>query len=62
MGAAFDFGLLIAPVEPARFFAEFWENSLFRGNLPIIIQTCARWPTSTGSCPRPTCATRRFVW
>ena len=26
MGAAFDFGLLIAPVEPARFFAEFWEK------------------------------------
>lgn len=26
MRAAFDFGLLIAPIEPARFIAEFWEK------------------------------------
>jgi hypothetical protein len=64
MRAAFDFGLLIAPIEPARFIAEFWEKRplLLRGNLPTIIRTCARLPTSTGSCPRPTCATQRFVW
>jgi ribosomal protein L16 Arg81 hydroxylase len=26
MRAAFDFGVMIAPVEPTRFFAEFWEK------------------------------------
>ena len=26
MRAAFDFDLLIAPIEPAHFFAEFWEK------------------------------------
>jgi hypothetical protein len=62
--AAFDFDLLIAPIEPAHFFAEFWEKRplVISRQSPIITQACARWPTSTGSCPRPTCATQRSVW
>ena len=26
MRPTFDFGLLIAPIEPSRFFAEYWEK------------------------------------
>ena len=64
MGAAFDFGLLIAPVEPARFFAEFWEKRplVISRQSPDYYSDLCSLADVDGSCPRPTCATRRFVW